>query len=122
MPCVIPVASSSRNSALRNRSKRRGERTEPCTVPVSSCMGAEHPKAKSVYSVLKDFNSFEEWYRSELRGRMVQTLMEVRIQSLHVMSQDTDMHYEKAVRDMMVLFRLLDGNVRAEVEHHNIRF
>jgi len=41
MPCVIPVASSSRNSALRNKSKRRGERTEPYTVPVSSCMGAE---------------------------------------------------------------------------------
>ena len=44
MPClVLPVASSSRRSALRNKSKRRGERTEPCTVPVSSCMGAEHP-------------------------------------------------------------------------------
>ena len=42
MPCVIPVASSSRNNALRNRSKRRGESTEPCTVPVSSCMGAVH--------------------------------------------------------------------------------
>ena len=42
IPCVIPVASSSRNNALRNRSKRRGERTKPCTVPVSSCMGAEH--------------------------------------------------------------------------------
>ena len=39
MLCVIPVASSNRRSA----SKRRGERTEPCTVPVSSCMGAEHP-------------------------------------------------------------------------------
>ena len=49
-------------------------------------------KAKSVYPVLEDFDSFEEWYRSELRGRMVQTLMEVDIQSLHVMLQDTDMH------------------------------
>ena len=39
MLCVIPVASSNRRSA----SKRREERTEPCTVPVSSCMGAEHP-------------------------------------------------------------------------------
>jgi len=35
----IPVASSSRRRALRNRSKRRGESTDPCTVPVSSCMG-----------------------------------------------------------------------------------
>ena len=43
MPCVIPVASTSRRSAFRNRSKSRGERTEPCTLPVSSCMGAEHP-------------------------------------------------------------------------------
>ena len=42
MPCVIPVASSSRRRALRNRSKRRGERTDPCTVSVSSCMWAEH--------------------------------------------------------------------------------
>ena len=79
-------------------------------------------KPNALHSQIIDFDSFEEWYRSELRSRMVQTLMEVRIQSLHVMSQDTDMHYEKAVRDMMVLFRLLDGNVRAEVEHHNIRF
>jgi len=43
MPCVIPVASSNRRGALRNRSKRRRGRTDPCTVPVSSCMGAEHP-------------------------------------------------------------------------------
>ena len=43
MPCVIPVASSNRRRALRNRSKRRGERTDLSTVPVSSCMGAEHP-------------------------------------------------------------------------------
>ena len=42
MSCVIPVASSSRKRSLRNRSKRRGEMTDPCTVPVSSCMGAEH--------------------------------------------------------------------------------
>ena len=38
-----PVASSNRRSALRNRSKSKGERTEPCTVPVSNCMGAVHP-------------------------------------------------------------------------------
>jgi len=43
MPCVISVASSNRRRALSNKSKRRGERTDPCTVPVSSCMGAEHP-------------------------------------------------------------------------------
>jgi len=43
MPCVIPVASSNRRRALRNRSKRRGKRTDSCTVPVSSCMGTEHP-------------------------------------------------------------------------------
>jgi len=36
-------------------------------------------KAKSVYAVLNDFDSVEDWYRSELRGRMVQTLMEVSI-------------------------------------------
>ena len=80
-------------------------------------------KAKSVYPVLEDFDSFEEWYRSELRGRMVQTLMEVDIQSLHVMLQDTDMHdVEKAVRDTKVLFRPLDGNVRAGFEHLNTRY
>ena len=72
---------------------------------------------------LKDFHSFEEWYRSELRrGRLVQTLMQVSIQSLHIMLEETDMHDEKAVQDMMVLFRPLDGNVRAEVEHHNTRY
>jgi hypothetical protein len=49
MPCVIPVASSNRNNALRNRSKKRGERTEPCTVPVSSCMGAEHPVSTLIF-------------------------------------------------------------------------
>ena len=43
MPCLLMVASSSRRRVLRNRSKRRGEMTNPCTVPVSSCMGAEHP-------------------------------------------------------------------------------
>ena len=51
---------------------------------------------------------------------MVQMLMEVSIQSLHVMLQDTDMHNEKAVQDAIVLFHPLDGNVCAEVEHHNI--
>jgi len=38
------------------------------------------------------------------------------------MLQDTDMHDEKAVRDTMVLFHPLYGNVRAEVEHHNTRY
>ena len=78
-------------------------------------------KSKSVYSVLNDFDSFEEWYRSELWGRIVHTLMEVNIQSLHVKLQDTDMHDEKVVLDTMVLSRLLDGNMRAQVEHHNTR-
>ena len=32
------------------------------------------------------------------------------------------LHDEKAVRNMLVLFRPLDGNVRAEVEHHNTRY
>jgi len=49
---------------------------------------------------------------------MVQTLMEVSIQSLHVMFQDTDMDDETAVLDTMVL----EGNVHAEVEHHNTRY
>jgi len=43
------------------------------------------------------FDSFEEWYRSDLRGRMVQTLMQVSIQSLHVILQDIDMHDDKTV-------------------------
>jgi len=75
-----------------------------------------------VYAILFDFESFEEWYRSELRGRMVQTLMEASIQSLHVMLKDTDMDDETAVLEPMVLFRPLDGDVRAEVEHHNTRY
>ena len=64
MPCVIPVASNSRNNALRNRSKRRGERTEPCTVPVSSCMGAEHPVRDRWYRIFDHRNArpFEEGY------------------------------------------------------------
>ena len=49
MPCVIPVASSSRRRALRNRSKRKGESTDPCTVPVSSCMGAENPEPTCIF-------------------------------------------------------------------------
>ena len=81
----------------------------------------DEEKVKALYFQLKDFDSFEEWYRSELRGHMVQTLMEVSLQSLHIMLQDTDMHDEKAVHDAMVLFRPLDGNVRAKVEHHNTR-
>ena len=80
-------------------------------------------KHKTLYAQLKDFNEFEEWYRSELRrGRLVQTLMQVSIQSLHIMLEETDMHDEKAVQDMMVLFRPLDGNVRAEVEHYNTMY
>jgi len=79
-------------------------------------------KHKTLYAQLKDFNEFEEWYRSELRGRLVQTLMQVSIESLHVMLAAIDMHDDKAVRDTLVLFRPLDGNVRAEVEHHNTRY
>jgi len=45
MLCVIPVASSKRRRALRNKSKRRGERTDPCTVPVSSCIGGRASRA-----------------------------------------------------------------------------
>jgi len=46
MPCVIPVASSKRRRALMHQSKSSGERTDPYTVLVSSCMGAEDcPKA-----------------------------------------------------------------------------
>jgi len=53
---------------------------------------------------------------------MVQTLMQVSIQSLHVILQDIDMHDDKTVQDAMVLFRLLDGNVCAEVEQQNTRY
>ena len=49
IPCVISVASSKRRRALRNGSKRRGERTDPCTVPVSSCIGAEHPVTTCIF-------------------------------------------------------------------------
>jgi len=49
MPCVIPVASSKRRRALKNKSKKRGKRTDPCTIPVSSCMGAEHPVPTVVF-------------------------------------------------------------------------
>jgi len=79
-------------------------------------------KPNALHSEIIDFDSFEEWYRFELRGRMVQTLMEVSIQSLHVMLQDIHMHDDKAVQDAMVLFRPMDGNVCAEVEHHNTRY
>jgi len=82
----------------------------------------DEAKPNVVHSTRKDLLSFEEWYRSKLWGRMVQTLMEVNIQSLHVMLQDTDMHDEKAVQDAMVLFRPLDSNVCEEVEHHNTRY
>ena len=82
----------------------------------------DEAKPNVVHSTRKDFLSFEEWHRSELRGRKVQTLMEVSIQSLHFMLQDTDMHDEKAVQDALGLFRPLDGKVCAEVEHHNTRY
>jgi len=75
-------------------------------------------KSAAVYSVLNDFESIEEWYRSKLRSCMVQTLMEVSIQSLHVMLQDTDMDDKTAVLHTMVL----KGNVRTEIEHHNTMY
>jgi len=49
MPCVMPVASSSRSRALRRRSKRRGESTDPCTVPVSSCMVAVQSEPTCIF-------------------------------------------------------------------------
>jgi len=49
MPCVIPVASSSRRRTLRNRPKRRRESTDPCTVSVSSCMGAVHLEPTRIF-------------------------------------------------------------------------
>ena len=58
----------------------------------------DEEKVKALYFQLKDFDSFEEWYRSELRGHMVQTLMEVSLQSLHIMLQDTDMHEQCTMR------------------------
>ena len=79
-------------------------------------------KPRALYAQLKDFEHFEEWYRSELRGHLVQTLMQVNIQSLHVMLAEIDMHDKKAVRNTLVLFHPLDGNVRAEVGHHNTRY
>jgi len=82
----------------------------------------DEAKPNVVHATHKNFLSFEEWYHSKLRGCMVQTLMEVSTQSLHVMLQDTDMHNKKAVQDAVVLFRPLEGNVCAEVEHHNTRY
>ena len=79
-------------------------------------------KPNALHSQITDFDSFEEQYCFELWGRMVQTLMKVSIQSLHVMLQDIDMHDDKAVQDAMVLFCPLDSNNCAEVEHHNIRY
>ena len=49
MSCVVPVASSSRRRALRNRSKRRRERTDLCTIPVSSCMGVVHSEPTCIF-------------------------------------------------------------------------
>ena len=49
MPYVIPVASSSLRSALRKRSKRRGESTDPCTIPVSSCMEKVHSDPTCIF-------------------------------------------------------------------------
>ena len=48
--------------------------------------------------------------------------MQLSVQSLNVILQGTDMHDDKAVQAVMVLFRPLDGNVCAEVEHHNTRY
>jgi len=82
----------------------------------------DQAKPKSLHSQIADFDCFEEWYCSELRGRMVQTLMQVSVQSLNVILQGIDMQDDKAVQAAMVLFRPLDGNVCAEVEHHNTRY
>jgi len=82
----------------------------------------DQAKPKSLHSQIADFDCFEEWYRSELRGRMVQTLMQVSVQSLNVILQGIDMHDDKAVQAVMVLFRPLDGNVYTEVEHHNTSY
>jgi len=46
-------------------------------------------KPNALHSQLLDFDSFEEWYRTEVRGRLVQVLMEVSIQSLDVMMRDS---------------------------------
>ena len=49
MPCVMPVASGNCRRALRNRSKRRGNSTDPCTVSVSSCMVAVHSDPTCIF-------------------------------------------------------------------------
>ena len=67
MPCVIAVASSKRGRALRNQSKKRGERTDPYTVPVSSCMGAEH-------SVLTVIFTYDLLYRSSRKSPRLRPL------------------------------------------------
>ena len=66
----------------------------------------------SLHSQLLDFDSSEQWYRAELRVRLVQVLMEVSIQSLHVMMGETDMENQTAVLNTMALFRTLEGNMR----------
>ena len=38
------------------------------------------------------------------------------------MMRDTDMDDQTAVLDTLALIRLLDGNVRAEVEHHDSKY
>jgi len=50
--------------------------------------------------------------------------MEVSIQSLHVMMTETHMgdREQTAVLDTIALFRSLDGNVCAEVEHHDTKY
>ena len=58
------------------------------------------------------FDSSEQWYRAELRVHLVQVLMEVSIQSLHVMMGETDMENQTAVLNTMALFRTLEGNMR----------
>jgi len=54
-------------------------------------------KPNALHSQITDFDSYEEWYCSKLRGCMVQTLMQVRVQSLNVILQNVGMHDDKVV-------------------------
>ena len=54
MPWVMPVASSKRRRALMNRLKRRGDSTDPCTVSVSSCMGAVHSDPTCIFIMIHE--------------------------------------------------------------------
>jgi len=78
-------------------------------------------KPNSLNSQLADFDSFEKWYRTGLRGRLVQVLMELSIHSLYVMMCDTDMDDQTAVLNTMALLRPLDGNARTKVELYDIK-